>query len=87
MRRRALQRRLNYAFLFMRASGPQLREIASLIDAGAIPAQPIEPLAHVLMGALDEAALYVALADDPGRARREVGVVLRRMLVAITAPP
>ncbi len=60
--------------------------LTELIDAGAIPAQPVEPLAHVLIGALDEAALYVALAADPVRARAQAGAVLRRLLAAITQP-
>jgi AcrR family transcriptional regulator len=60
--------------------------LTELIDAGAVPAQPIEPLAHVLIGALDEAALYVALAADPARARAEAGAVLRRLVTAVTAP-
>src|SRR3954463_6497135 len=33
--------------------------------AGALEPQPVRPLAHVLVGALDEAALYVARSDDP----------------------
>ncbi len=57
-----------------------------LIDTGAVPAQPVEPLAHVLIGALDEAALYVALAADPARARTEAGAVLRRLVKAVIAP-
>ena len=60
--------------------------LTELMDAGAIPVQPVEPLAHVLIGALDEAALYVALAADPARARAEAGAVLRRLLTAVTAP-
>jgi AcrR family transcriptional regulator len=60
--------------------------LGELIEAGAVPVQPIGPLAHVLIGALDEASLYVALADDPAQARRDVGVVLRRMVVAIVGP-
>jgi AcrR family transcriptional regulator len=60
--------------------------LTELMDAGAVPAQPIEPLAHVLIGALDEAALYVALAADPARARVEAGAVLRRLVAAVTAP-
>ncbi len=60
--------------------------LSELIDAGAIPTQPVEPLAHVLIGALDEAALYVALAEDPDRARAEAGAVLRRMVLAVAAP-
>jgi hypothetical protein len=60
--------------------------LTELMDAGAVPAQPTEPLAHVLIGALDEAALYVALAADPARARVEAGAVLRRLVAAVTAP-
>ncbi len=57
--------------------------LGELIDAGAIPAQPIEPLAHVLIGALDEAALYIAQAADPATARAEAGAVLRRLVIAV----
>ena len=55
------------------------------VDTGAIPAQPVRPLAHVLLGALDEAALYIARADDVATARREVGETLDRLLTALTA--
>jgi AcrR family transcriptional regulator len=62
--------------------------LTEAMAAGDIPEQPVAPLAHVLIGALDEAALYVALADDPRRARGEVGTVLRRVVVtAILGPP
>ena len=60
--------------------------LTELMDAGAIPAQPIDALAHVLIGAMDEAALYVALAADPALARAEAGEVLRRLVTAVTAP-
>ena len=60
--------------------------LTELMDAAAIPVQPIEPLAHVLIGALDEAALYVALADDPVRARNEVRPVVHRLVVTIVGP-
>ncbi len=60
--------------------------LTELIDVGAVPSQPVEPLAHVLIGALDEAALYVALAADPVRARAEASAVLRRLVTAVTAP-
>lgn len=36
IRRSAKQRRVRYSFLMMRASGDQLREIASLIDSGSV---------------------------------------------------
>ena len=60
--------------------------LTELMEAGAIPAQPVEAMAHVLIGAMDEAALYVALAADPARARAEAGEVLRRLVAAVTAP-
>jgi len=50
------------------------------IDAGRIPMQPVAPLAHLLIGALDEAALYVARADDPDAARVEMSAALHRLL-------
>jgi AcrR family transcriptional regulator len=52
------------------------------MEAGAVREQPTEPLAHVLIGALDEAALYVAQADDPERALAEVRVVLDDLVSA-----
>ena len=47
---------------------------------GVIQRQPIDPLAHLLHGALHEGALYIALADDPKKARRQVGTALLRLL-------
>ena len=55
------------------------------ISAGRMAAQPVAPLSHVLIGALDEAALYVARADDPAVARREVGEVIDRLVQSIAA--
>jgi AcrR family transcriptional regulator len=39
--------------------------LAAAMEAGAIRPQPVRPLAHVLLGALDEAALMVAPGGDP----------------------
>ena len=50
------------------------------IAAGAIPPQPVTPLAHVLIGALDEAALFVSRADDPEAARAQTRQVLHRLV-------
>lgn len=47
--------------------------LQAAIDAGAIEPQPVRALAHVLMGALDEAAMLVARAEDPEAAQAEVG--------------
>jgi AcrR family transcriptional regulator len=60
--------------------------LQAAVDAGRLAPQPIRPLAHVLMGAVDEAALYVATADDPAAARVEVGAVLDHLITSLAAP-
>lgn len=57
--------------------------ISQGIDLGRIPAQPVAPLAHTLIGALREAALYLARADDRASARTQVGAVMDRLIGAI----
>jgi AcrR family transcriptional regulator len=59
--------------------------LAGGIEAGRIRAQPVRPLAHVLMGASDEAAMYVAESADPAAARAEMIEVLDGVLDGITA--
>jgi AcrR family transcriptional regulator len=54
--------------------------LAVAMEQGAIARQPVRPLAHILMGALDEAAMTVARADDPGAARREMEAILGAVL-------
>jgi hypothetical protein len=56
------------------------------MDAGQIEAQPVKPLAHLLMGALDEAAMLVARAEDPERMRHEVGSTLNRVIEGLRPP-
>ncbi|BBA90616.1 TetR/AcrR family transcriptional regulator [Mycobacterium pseudoshottsii] len=57
--------------------------ITEAIRAGQLDRHPVRPLAHVLIGALDEAAMFIATADDPKRARRESRQVLRRLIDGI----
>jgi AcrR family transcriptional regulator len=59
--------------------------LQAAIDAGAIAQQPVRPLAHVLMGALDEAAMLVARAEDPEQMRAEVGRTLDSVLEGLRA--
>ena len=59
--------------------------LQAAVDAGAIDPQPVRPLAHVLMGALDEAAMLVARAEDPEATRAEVGGTLDSLLAALSA--
>ncbi len=54
--------------------------LAEAIRAGQLARQPTRPLAHVLIGALDEAAMVIATADDPKRMRRETRQVLHRLI-------
>lgn len=59
--------------------------LQAAIDSGAIAEQPVRPLAHVLMGALDEAAMVVARAEDPEQMREEVGRTLDSLLTGLGA--
>jgi AcrR family transcriptional regulator len=54
--------------------------LQAAVDAGAIAEQPVRPLAHLLMGALDEAAMLVARAEDPEATRAEVGRTLDALI-------
>ncbi len=60
--------------------GATMALLQAAIDEGAIAAQPVRPLAHVVIGALDEAALYVARAEDRAGARAEMDGVLGRLV-------
>jgi hypothetical protein len=57
-----------------------------LMDEGAVEAQPVEPVAHAILGTLIEAGLYVARADRGDVARAQMGTVLRRMLYGLRSP-
>ena len=54
--------------------------LQAAMDAGEISPAPVKPLAHVLLGALDEAAMAVARAEDPAAASDEMETVLGGML-------
>ena len=56
------------------------------MDRGSLPPQPVRALTHVLVGAVDEAALYIAQADDGSAARADMDLVLRRLTLALTTP-
>jgi AcrR family transcriptional regulator len=54
--------------------------LENMVQAGITRPQPIEPLAHAILGMLTEAGLYVANADDADAAKAEMGEVLRGTL-------
>jgi AcrR family transcriptional regulator len=51
-----------------------------VMDAGLIARQPVQPLAHLLLAALNEAAMLVANAEDPVATRALVGDTVERLL-------
>jgi AcrR family transcriptional regulator len=55
------------------------------IDAGAIPPQPVRPLAHLLLGAMGEAGMAIANAEDPTAARAEIEPALLSLLEGLRA--
>ena len=59
--------------------------VDAAIGAGLIDAQPVGPLAHVLFGALSQAGLTVARADDPAVARTEMEAAMDRLLDGLRA--
>lgn len=70
VRRQARRLAIGYAFLFMKASGSQLRQIASLIEAGAI--RPVVDKVFPFEST-NEALAYV----ESGRARGKVVIKVR----------
>jgi predicted DNA-binding protein with PD1-like motif len=54
--------------------------VQGAMAAGHLRPQPVRPLAAVMIAALDEAALYVARADDPESARSEMVTALGYLL-------
>jgi AcrR family transcriptional regulator len=54
--------------------------LENAMETGLIARQRVEPLAHLLVGALDEAAMYISRATDTAAARREMGESIERVL-------
>lgn len=59
--------------------------LAAAIEAGEIRPVPVKPTAHLLLGALDEAAMLVARSEDPA-SRAEVTSVLLVLLDSLALP-
>jgi len=61
--------------------------LGSAIDEGAVSsALPVDTTAHLLVGALNEASLLIAGAEDPQAARREAMQSVQRLLDGIAGP-
>ncbi len=57
--------------------------LAQAIDVGRIAPQPVRALTHVLVGALDEAGLYIARAEDQTAAREEMRAVIAALIAGL----
>lgn len=58
--------------------------LEAAIEAGLIERQPVRPLAHLLLGSIDEGGMLVARADDDGQTKCEVAAAVDRFLSALT---
>jgi AcrR family transcriptional regulator len=58
--------------------------ISHAISVGRMVQQPVKPLAHVLIGSLDEAAMYVVRAEDSALARDQMREVISRLVRAMS---
>jgi AcrR family transcriptional regulator len=61
--------------------------IRAAIDIKLIPLQPVDALAHLLMGALHEASLLIAYSDDRATTRSEVSETIDRLFTGISQSP
>ena len=68
------------------AAGLVREVLKAAMETGALLPQPLEPLTHLLLAALHEAALYVARAGDQAAARAEVGTTVAHLLDGLRAP-
>jgi hypothetical protein len=57
------------------------------MTAGLISPRPVQPLAHLLLAALNEAAMMVAAAEDPQAARAAVGETVEYLLSSLRTSP
>jgi Tetracyclin repressor-like, C-terminal domain len=55
------------------------------VEIGRIPPQPVEATALTLLGAMREATLYIARAEDHDQARQDSGAVMNRIINGLAA--
>lgn len=57
-----------------------LAQIQDGLREAGVESRDTKPLAHLIHGSLIEAAMFIANAEDPELARREIGACLQRLL-------
>ena len=60
--------------------------LTAAIEAGQLKRQPVRPLATVMIGALDEAAMSIANADDAATELVQVRAVVHDLIDGLTTP-
>jgi AcrR family transcriptional regulator len=56
------------------------QSLQAAMEAGEVELLPVDSLAHIVLGALTEAAMVIARAEDRQAVRAEVGAVVNRLL-------
>ena len=83
---------LGSQYLSERANGPTQKiaeYLRDAVDEGVLEPLPIDPLAHLLSALGTGSAMYVAHADDPEEARRQITQCYERLVagLAVTDSP
>jgi AcrR family transcriptional regulator len=65
------------------ALGALIMMLQACIDDGVVAPQPVEPLAHLVLAAVNEAGLVIARSGDVKAARKEVGASFERLLAGV----
>lgn len=60
--------------------------LTAAIEAGQLKPQPVRPLATVMIGALDEAAMSIANADDSAAEKEQVRAVVHDLIDGLMSP-
>jgi AcrR family transcriptional regulator len=63
--------------------GLTIAALQAAVDQGIIAPGPVDSMAHVLMGAMTEGAIFIAHAADKPAARRAVGENVERLLMGL----
>lgn len=70
-----------YSFAVLKAG------LEAAIQEGAIAPRPVESLTHLVQGALIQAGMVVARAEDPAAARKTMGAEIRKLLDGLAREP
>jgi AcrR family transcriptional regulator len=61
--------------------------LGAAIEAGQLAAQPVRPLATIMIGALDEAAMSIANASEPALEKDQVRAVVHNLIDGLLIHP